>query len=339
MHELKRSKKRRHIKYGAIPSRVKLNRSKKFIKNTNSIKHEEFKAPSDFSLLNNTEEVLMNFEKAKKALQNNVPVFFDISDIENIGPETLICLCALVNDKQYTSGTALKGNSPLNTSLKQMFIDAGFYNFVISKSSQRKYSKDEHGEIIHRVTREKVEAELVGGICKSAIWYTFDTGKVENLSIFPILIECMANTRNHASGGVVHEVYNWWLLAYKEPITKISKFCILDLGVGIFSSLEKKFTDNTMPSRVKRYFVPNNNADTLKRIFKGEKRTRTQKPERGLGLNRIYSLVLEDTNIKNFTMLSNDVIAIIRDKNSTVVKLSRSFPGTLYYWELIPNNV
>ncbi len=65
-------------------------------------------------------------------------------------------------------------------------------------------------------------------------------------------------------------MYNWWLLSYKEPETKITKFCFLDLGIGIFDSLEKKYNENALSALFKSLINPTDNSATLKKIFSGE---------------------------------------------------------------------
>ena len=336
LKELKRNEKRRRLKYGTISQKVKKRRAKKFIKDTNSVVHENCLAPDNFSLLHNTEEVIKYFLDAKKTLHNNIPVFFDLSSVKEMGPETLLYLCATVNDKIYTAETALKGNAPSNGELKQLFVRAGFFNFVVPESNQQKYTEDIYGEIIHKITRKKVEAELAGKVCESAIEHTFGKNPQKNMSVLPILIECMSNTREHANYGKGYDIYNWWLLAYKDPSSKITRFCILDIGVGIFGSLERKYNDKTLSGKLLRTFQPNKNMDTLKKIFEGEQISVTKRKERGRGLNHIHNLVKNDINIKNFTLISNDVIAIIDKEKVSINKLENNFYGTLFYWELIP---
>lgn len=335
-NELKRKEKRRRLKFINLSQKIKQKRANKFIKNPEKIKHEIYNAPAIFSLTEEPAIVISYFEKARKALNKDVPVEFNLKDVKQMGPETLTYLCALINNKKFTSGTVFKGTSPSDLKLKEMFNKAGFYNFVKPQFLINKYSEDLYGELIHRVTREKVKPELAGDVCRSAMKHTYDTDDYKQQTFYPILIECMANTWNHANYGEKNETYNWWLLAYKEPITKITKFCFLDLGVGVFESLDRKYRNNSL-GKLMKFVIPANNAGTLLKIFQGEKKTSTGSSERGLGLNYIYSLVKNDKLIKNFTLLSNDIYAKIEyNAEDKIKKINSNFEGTMYYWELIP---
>ncbi|NMB81867.1 MAG: hypothetical protein GYA14_08615, partial [Ignavibacteria bacterium] len=262
----------------------------------------------------------------------------DLSLVDEMGPETLTCYCALINDLDFTKGMALSGNTPTKKTLREMFNKAGFYDFVASDHPPKRIKEDIYGKLIHKITRSRVEGKLAADVCQAAYKHTFNDQNYNNKNIYTILIECMANTRNHANYGSRNTEYNWWLLAYAEPNTRITKFCFLDLGVGIFESLNKKYTDQSLVERFKRVIVPNDNKKTLQRIFKGDKESSTNSPGRGLGIINIYGLVRNNSNISNFTLLSNNVIAKISYNMADSIDLIKSnFDGTLYYWELIPN--
>ncbi len=324
-------------RYERLPNRIKQGRGRRFINDSKHVKQEICEAPATFSLIENTTEVISYFDKAKKSLATDIPVDFDLSKIVKMGPETLTYLCAFINEDKLTHNTALKGNTPKDPKVKEMFQKSGFYNFVMLDSVPEYYSREIADDMIHRITREKVESELAGLVCKAAMKHSFDSEDFKKQNFYPILIECMANTLNHANYINKEEIYNWWLLAYKEPNTKITKFCFIDLGVGIFSSLEDKYKKKKLAELLK-WFIPNKHKETLERIFKGERRTSTKNLRgRGQGLNYIYQLVKKDGTIKNFTLISNDIIAKIGyNTGDKIVKMNKNFIGTMYYWEIAP---
>lgn len=336
-HELKRKEKRKKLKCLKQPILIKNRKTKKFVDNPKKADHLYCQAPLVFSLVQDPAVVISFFKKAHESLMEDVPVYFDLSKIVEMGPETLTYLCALINEDKFTNQTAIQGNSPTDPKLKEMFTKAGFYKFVTTEVAPEDYSKDISDELIHRLTRERVESPLAGEICRSAMKHTFNTEDFTKQNFYKILIECMGNTWNHANFGQSNEFYNWWLFAYKEPITKITKFCFLDLGVGIFGSLKRKFDINKLEDWLK-WFRPDNNIETLEKIFQGEQKTSTKGlPGRGLGINNIYKLIKIDNSIRNFTLLSNDIIAKIGYNTvDNIKRLELNFEGTLYYWELMP---
>ncbi len=337
-HEKKREIKRKKLRLAKEKQKIKERLVKKFDKTPKKIPHENCKAPELFSVTQEPVSVIKYFEQAGRAFQNKLPVIFDLSLVKEMDTATLTLLCARVSDKKFVNGNLLKGNVPQVPELKEMFVQSGFYNFVISRVSSSGHLKDEYGELIHRVTRKKVESELAGKVCLSAISHTYESDSLKIQNLYKIVIECMANTWNHASGGQADEEYNWWLLAYKEKNTNITKFCFLDLGVGIFGSLDQKYKKKSMPRRLLQFFVPDDNIKTLQQIFSGDVKTSTNKPERGRGINNIYNLVKGEAGIRNFSLITNNVHSKIGyNTPDQIITISQDFPGTLYYWELVPN--
>jgi hypothetical protein len=338
LHELKRKKRRKELRLRNLPDKIKNYRTQKFIKNPKKARFNTYKAPDNFSLIDVPSTVVDFFSNAKKSLKSGTPIFFDLSSINNMGTETLTYICALLNDESYTEKVPIRGNAPKDEKLNLMFNKAGFYEFVTPDYPHNQV-EDRNGKLINRIVHEKVKPKLAAEVVTSAIKHTYSNEsfviKSQNSYIF--LIECMANTKNHANYGDINEVYNWWLLAYKEPISKITKFCFLDLGIGIFGSLTKKYVEKNLTSILKSIVAPNDNKKTLLNIFKGSKKTSTDLPGRGLGLYNIYSRVKNDKNIKGFTIISNDVMAKIEYNTSDKVeRMNCNFNGTLFYWELIP---
>jgi len=339
-HELSRKRKREIRRRVRFYASVKNNRNKKFLAGNNSSPHSTCVAPPVFSLFKDPIAVINYFKEARKSFMKSVPVFFDLSLITEMGPETLTFFCALISNKSFTSGTAYRGNVPQNKSLKDMFRRAGFYSFVrpYGMFEDDHYDTDVYGKLIHRVTRKMVEPKLAKNICDSAMEHTFGSTFGLKHKIYPVLIECMANTRNHANYGLTSKEFNWWMLAYKEPDTNVTKFCFLDLGVGIFGSLDEKFNRSDLPSKIKGWFSPGHNRKTLVQIFGGAKKTSTTGlAGRGEGLNFIYDSVTSNPSIHNFMLLSNDVSAKLGYNLTTSIKtINGNFDGTLYYWELVP---
>jgi hypothetical protein len=335
-HELKRKRRRKKLRYLKCQQKIKENRAIRFYSNPKSVRHSSHVASQDFSILADPEKVISYFAETKKSFDKGDPVVLDLSAITSMDPATLTYLCAVVNDKKFTKGTPLRGNLPRVPELREMFIQSGFQKFVSFKLPKAS-GGDKYGELIHE-TEVKVEPRVASHVCLSAMKHTLGTDQVKSSEIYKILIECMANTHNHANFNDTRNVYNWWLLAYKDSKTKVTKFCFLDIGIGIFGSLHGKFIKRLLPTSLIKIFVPDHDDQTLIKIFQGETKTTAKQKGRGKGVKNIYDLVKHSSNIKNFTLISNDIKARIGYNAPDVVQVLKSnFRGTLYYWELIPS--
>lgn len=336
-HELKRERKKEKLKYVRLMAEIRRKRNKKFLRDPDKTEHTTCIANQNFSILNKTKESIDYFDKAIESFSSHKPVYFDLSNVETTDTATLTYLCALVNDKKITKETPLGGNLPKTSETREMFLQSGFHRFVSSSFNEKNRPRDEHGELIHK-TDVRVEPKIAKSVCLSAFKHTYGIETIKAMDVYKIIIECMANTHNHANFGNTKEIYNWWLLAYKDSSTKITKFCFLDMGVGIFGSLKIKYQTSNLPEWLKNVFAPNENIKTIKRIYSGETETSTNLPERGRGLLNIYNLVKRNSNIKNFTLITNDIkTKISYNTDDEIIKLENNFDGTLYYWELTPN--
>jgi hypothetical protein len=344
IHDLIRKEKKNRLRSDNLYFKIRRRRSEKFVRDPKSVKHEVYKADSIFSLKENPSEVINFLNQVEKTLDKSIPVKFDLSEIVSMGPETLTYFCALIKDEKFNHGTAIIGDSPKDPELKQMILRSGFYDTVSSYITSESPHKDSNNVLINSVSEQKVKSELAAKVSQSAILHTFNTDnpdkeliRIRN-SIVIILIECMANTKNHANFDDPNEVYNWWIFAYKEPETQITKFCFLDIGVGIFESLEKKNTKGLLPDFIKNRFIPNQSDKTLSKIFNKERKSSTGQKGRGLGLFTIYDHVKKNKFIRGFTLLSNDIIAKIEYNKPDDIKISETeLNGTIYFWDLIPS--
>ncbi|GAB4158452.1 MAG: hypothetical protein Fur003_2250 [Candidatus Dojkabacteria bacterium] len=328
-HRVKRKGRHYMIDKDISDSRIRERRQKKRkIKNW-----EQHIAPSNFSLANNTKETFRYFATLKEDLRVGKACFVDVSEITDITIETLTLLCAFISDRNSTFGTQVRGNLPKDLKLKNMFISSGFLKHVVTSPSLRKSAMSEtSNRLVHVQTDTKADAKIVSEVYKPALKLLYGqntSGMHKDLG--KILVEMMANTVNHASDGTQNEKYNWWFLVYLDEKNLAAKFCFLDLGVGIFDSLPVTIKQKYLIMKYKE-----SNIENLKAIFAGEYKTKTAKKERGRGLFTIHETVGNAIDIKNFSMISNDIFAIIeKGRGDKIARMNSDFHGTIYYWELI----
>lgn len=279
-------------------------------------------APDDFSLINNAEDTLRYFSEVHEQLKSNKRVLFDVSKIKTLTTDAIAVLIAKIKDGKFNCNSGTMGNEPLDENLKKLFTQSGFYDYVKVRGGKPESQKN---LMIHKVTKNRVEPDIAKEACLIGLRHTFNNEEIFE-PLYDILIEIMQNTNNHA--GSVRGKYDWWLNVYKDPETNRTSYTFLDLGVGIFNSLPVK--------SYKRDFLEllglRSNLDLVPKLFAGEIKSRTARPERGKGIPQVFECSQHST-FEKFILIANDVFADL--KNYDYKLLKNQFDGTMFYWEII----
>jgi hypothetical protein len=279
------------------------------------------KAPDDFSLINNTELTIEYFNNAHKELKKKNRILFDISQIKTLTTDAIAVQIAKIKDANFHLNNNIIGNEPKDETLKKLFIQSGFYNYVNTKGPKPTNNKK---LLIHEITNNRVEPDIAKEACLLGLKHTFQNEDIFE-PLYDILIEIMQNTNNHA--GDTRGVYDWWLHVYNHPDSFKTSYTFLDLGVGIFESLPVK--------SFKRDFLEllgfKSNLDLVPKLFAGEIKSRTSRPERGKGIPQVFECS-QNKVFETFILISNDVYADLKTKNYKLIKTP--FEGTLFYWEI-----
>jgi len=327
---------KRHSKHWK--ERKRLNKIKHHIRN--EIKHikenekrlqtaKQFRdepAPKVFTFIRNTNEVLKYFDKIDKHLKNKENINLDISEVNELTPDTIALLVSYVNDRGfYTDVGVIKGNAPKKPTLAKLFTESGFYNFVSSRS----YNPQGGGNILHKEKHHKVAPQIAKKAALIGIKHTFENDKPYE-PLYDILIECMSNTNNHANLGAQGKCY-WWLCVYNEPKAKVTSYSFLDLGVGIFESV----VIQSYIKRVLRGDILNKNINLVDDLLAGNIQSRVDEDNelRGKGIPQIVGHAQNDS-FKEFYLITNDVKVNI--KTGKKEQLNYNLNGTFWYWELQP---
>ena len=281
----------------------------------------KLEAPANFSLLENTDEVLNFFKIARDYLMKGKSVFFDIENIGHITPESIALLSASVNDVNFVSYGNVGGNIPKFPDVKKKLSESGFFDHVKLNGAK---PKKINSMLLHIKSAKRVQETTARDLCIFGINHVF-TNFFKFQPLYEIFIECMQNTTNHA-GLNTRSLYDWWVFAYNDTISNTTHFTFLDLGVGIFQSLPMKNY-----KKIARFAGISRNVDLVDDLFAGKIKSRTMEPDRGKGIPQIKYLA-EGTNFLKFVLISNDVYTDLKSGNSH--SLNQNFKGTLFYWEL-----
>lgn len=283
------------------------------------------KAPTNFSLIYNTDATIEYFNRAHKELSKKNSVLFDISEVTSLTTDAIAVQIAKIKDHKFHLDSGVFGNEPNDVSLKSLFRQSGFYEYVNTRSPKPANDKK---LLIHEITNNRVEPDIAKEACLLGLRHTFKNEEIFE-PLYDILIEVMQNTNNHA--GLTRGKYDWWLHVYNHPDSSRTSYTFIDLGVGIFESLPVK-------SFVRDFFEIlslKSNIDLVPKLFAGEIKSRTARPERGKGIPQIFECS-QDNTFDKFVLISNDIYADLKTKDYKLIKTQ--FEGTLFYWEIINHN-
>jgi len=283
------------------------------------------KAPADFSLINNTDEILEYWENVGSELQKKENVFVDIDHIESLTSDAVALMIAYINNSDFMNDSIIVGRAPRKRNLAKIFTQSGFYKYVFS---QGKFDIS-NGEILHKETNNKVVPEIAVSSFLVGAEHTF--GKdIPFDGLYEILIECMSNTHNHASLNRKDKC-KWWIYTHPDD-HKVTCYSFLDLGVGIFESMRTKGFFTKVLKTVGIY----KNIDFVTDLLDGKIQSRMEKDRkiRGKGIPEIVKHSKNDL-FRTFILITNDVKIDL--KTGECQQLGHNFSGTFFYWEIKPH--
>lgn len=283
-------------------------------------------APSNFSFISNTDEIVKYFNSIKEYVDSNQPVNIDISKISNLSPDILILLIAILKDKKSMK-VGISGNAPEDLKLRKLFIESGLYNFVSSKG-KKKVSKN--NKLWKHSTNNQVKGEIAGEavlICKKL--FNENDINYDSDNLYNLLVEAMSNTINHADKMKAH--INWWLYYFIDENEKTIEYSFIDLGIGIFKS-----ASFDTYRQIANFFV-SGNSFLVKPFLDGKIISSRENDNEisGKGVKQIISCA-QKPEFTKFTIITNDQIINVKDKNNK--SLSNNFDGTFINFEISYSN-
>lgn len=284
-------------------------------------------SPEHLSIINNTIETLDFFELIHARIKRGESsLFLDLSNIKKITTDSILYLLSALNKYRF-SGVSILGNLPNDASCRDVFIGSGFHKFVQhgTLSGPRDASVF---SIKHGLKVEPVMSKDIISFAKQAVpEYTTNT-KCHTR----IILECMANTNNHAYRNVT-EIKKWWIIAQSDKPNNSVNFTFLDNGMGIPQTIRRDFKESIRELAAMTGIVDTTrNSALILSALEGKFRTRTGLRERGLGLPAIYKM-MESSEIKDLFILSSKGLLDFRQVPPRIKELPLPFRGTLYSWK------
>ena len=290
-------------------------------------KDRTVKAPARFSLTENTDETIRFFTKLETALTETYEekiVFIDLGSVTKMTPEVIAVLISRIEEGGLMP--QLYGNVPQNDVARNMLASSGFYDFVTSNIKLKNPPRGVIQKCGDRIVDPEKAARLIDQVRES-----FYMSLIQEDGHQATAIECMTNTREHASGKKNRKgAKKWWFSVYCDPESKVAQFAFVDLGIGIFASLERRkvpWLGSERRSDLLKKMLTNQTGDNG---LSPRKRTSTGKGHRGRGLPNIANRNREGQT-RRLRIISNDVFADV--ENSDYRMLEQEFSGTVVCWE------
>lgn len=286
--------------------------------------------PSNFSLAENTEEVIKFINHLNKLYLKRKPVFIDLQGVKNLGYETIVVLLSTII-KFKNKRIKFNGNYPNDKIAHERLIQSKFFDVLYKNESNTDINiNDLSGNGMYTHAEKNVNSQLASKLITNAslsIWGEERACK----GVQRTLIELMTNTNNHA--GNTEGEKRWWVSVNCIDNEKKVVFSFVDFGKGIFKSLiEGKGRVQRWFSWYKEILEKHDNAEISEMILKGSMhKTVTGESHRGKGLPGIYESYTMNY-FSNLFIISNDVFADVG--NNIYRRMNVTLDGTFVWWEL-----
>lgn len=298
--------------------------------------YEHIKAPANFSLINNIEEMLRFIDSLKRAFAKHRKVYVKLHKLKSMTDDAIVLL--LSNVLEFKNAMIdFNGSRPYDVSIARRLEKSGFFDILYGNRKKEYWNKGESFSInkdksMYTHATKNVDSELTSELIENSAEYLWGE-KRRCRGVQRIFLELMQNTNNHASRHP-GEKY-WWVNISLLNNPKRIGFSFIDYGMGIFTSLNTKGTNAKFYNwinKIKQLCNPVDHHEVLRLMMLGDfHSTVTGHPYRGKGIPGIYNEIAKGS-ITKLVIISNDAYANTQDNDYH--KLRHSLQGTFVYWEI-----
>lgn len=325
-----RRTKKKQAKKAAITRAINHNSVVKSAPNYNAVERRiEFKAPLNFSIINNAEETIRFFNDIIAFITNQQNfgkrIHIDISQLTNLTIDALMYLLAIVNNmnENFKNRFSFSGNAPKNPEIRKLFTESGFYSFV-NRVGKEPISKN--ADTIQIVSGDNSNTEVAKQINDFVILKS-GLRKPQLSFLYVMMVELMSNTHKHAYTNKNILLPSWYCFAeYKKEINRVS-FTFMDTGEGIPSTVRKNFGERL------DFLKLNGENKYVVSALNGDFRTATEKPYRGKGLPKVRHFCTEN-KISNVRIITNKADVLCFPEEYKSCEITVPLRGTLFYWTI-----
>jgi hypothetical protein len=293
--------------------------------------------PEVLSITDNSDETIAFFTELERLVfeKKSRLIKIDHANLENITPESALLLIAEYERLSFHApGLLLQavGRSPVEE-VEDLLEGIGYNNRFtrVSDPSTTFSSKSRAGiTYIRHKTGKKVVVEEVSALVEHfQRLVNFSSRRSERL--LESLLECMANSVGHAypehrSLEFRWGERRWWLLGYTDNTCREVYFAFLDQGIGMPSTLKRKFRDAKL-------LFPLSDSELVLKAFM-EPRSRTGYPFRGRGLTTLARYVNEAPDGELIVQTTNVRCRFAPRQKPISEKTASGLAGTLLVWHI-----
>lgn len=281
--------------------------------------------PSNFSIVNNTEETIKCFNNLLTIVSRHKDGmgYIDSGQIENLDAGALMYLIAIITEANKQN-YCFNGNHPKTKIAKEMYKKYGFYNYV---STTTKIQNIDDGNTLQIIEMSDVNPAVANKICDFAENHgCFSNDPLLRRQMYVTLVELMGNVVQHAYTDTT--ISNKWL-SFSEFKNEAVNFLFFDIGRGIPETVNTNFLEeakNLILSPDRR------ECDLIQSSFEGAFRTQTQEKHRGQGLPQIRKF-LQSPNVAASFVFSGKGYYSVSMKNEAH-DFKEKLHGTLFGWTI-----
>jgi len=288
----------------------------------------EIAVPNNFSIINNTEEVLTFFHDINTYVKNGRKIRLVMKDIQAMTADAILYMLSQLHFHKHNSRNYnISGDCPNDPVAQSLFVNSGFYQYV--KSQLPKGLPRDHNVLTIK-TGDNVDPVTAGTVVQFARGKISSIDKKKSKSIYSTMIECMANTKEHAYWK---QNGKWWLMAHYAQKSNRVHFSFLDNGLTIPNTIRKNLKDYVLNIAGKVLPITSTGDTSLiASALRGEFRSKTGYLYRGKGLPKIFQHS-NTGKIDNLIVVSRN--GIVNASNVQSGDMRNMFHGTLLCWDFV----
>ena len=300
--------------------------------------------PNHFSFVDNTDEVaaFYNDIRTKSKLNGKrKDVFIDFQSVERATLDAFTVLMCLVSDLHHEYHTRFVLGDIPDEEVEIFTIKSGFDAMLRGNPSSARHSS--YGSFSRKASNrvEPEEAERQAEFAASQVFRKLKSNspgglpawaKHKTKAAIRTLIECMSNTRGHASAhGGEHE--EWWLSVYYDHERRAAEFSFVDNGVGILQSGNVTKHQLRMAQLNQRLGLSRvTGPSLLQDAVDGKIPSQTGQEGRGNGLPTMKLDCCEHRYLDDLVIIANNAKVEVGAGLHTVLR--NGFAGTFIHWRV-----
>lgn len=274
----------------------------------------EIACPKILSLRTNPDETSAFLATIRSRSSPGMRLRVVAQGVREASPDGLMALAAALSSAK----AEITGDLPADEGVADVFRESGVFD---AKGIRRSWPGTPTAGAVFTLMGDEADGELAER-CVMFMAEKLGRPGARLPATYRVLIECMANTVNHAGAT---ERMPWYVHAHFDQTNQVGCYTFVDCGVGIVASLRRR-----LGQRLSHLFA-GGDAAALNSALAGDVPSRTGLANRGRGLNGIRLVAIKG-RIRRLLVIANR--GRYDHDADQCHKLHSSYPGTVISWEV-----